>query len=263
METITSLQNPLVKRIRALRHKKHRRRQQCFWAEGIHAVLEAQALGWPIDCLVWAPDLLRSQTARENIAAATCPVAAVAPNIFAQLSTLDHPQGLGALVQIRRQTLEDLQPSPSSVIAVLEEPRDPGNVGTVIRTAEAAGATGVIVLGPSADPWDPQAVRASMGALFGIPIVCLEKTQTFLTWAQEKSLTLVGTSARAAHNFKTAEYPKPLALLLGNEQRGLSAALKTQAHTLVHIPMRGRSTSLNLAAAATLLLYQALATELE
>jgi RNA methyltransferase, TrmH family len=142
------------------------------------------------------------------------------------------------------------------VFAALHEIGNPGNLGTIVRTASAAGASGVILIGPSADPYDPAAVKASMGALFTVPVVAAASAAEFLDWARARSLTVVATSGRASVSCWDADLRPPLALLLGSEGDGLPDELLAAADLSVAIPMTGTAESLNLAVAAGILLYE-------
>lgn len=259
MTEITSLQNPLIKRIRSLKHRKYRQREGRFWAEGIRIVLEALELRWDVEALVWAPDLLTSHSAHQAIVRMPEKTVAVSGQVFRSLSSRDNPQGVGALVRIPERRLEDLSIGPETFLLVLEDAQDPGNVGTVVRTADCTGCHGVIMLGNCADPYAPQAVRASMGSLFSLPVVTGVATSDFLRWARAVNLRLVGTSARAAVGYREADYSRPLALLFGSEQRGMSEALCRAAHETVCIPIQGRASSLNLSSAVAVMAYRGLA----
>jgi TrmH family RNA methyltransferase len=143
-----------------------------------------------------------------------------------------------------------------SLYAALHEPGNPGNIGTIVRTASAAGASGVILIGASADPYDPVAVKASMGALFSVPVAVAESGAEFLAWAAAAGVTVAATSGRAAMSCWDATWQLPLALLLGGEGAGLPAGLLAAADLQVSIPMTGTAESLNLAVAAGVLLYE-------
>jgi len=160
-------------------------------------------------------------------------------------------------VRGRLQPLSELPAGPRSVFVALHEIGNPGNLGTIIRTANAAGAAGVVLVGPATDPFDPVAVRASMGALFGLPVAQVREAGEFFAWAGDLGVTVITTSARAAVSFWDASYPRPLALLLGAEGSGLPAEALARGDICVRIPMVGTAESLNLAVAAGLLLYEA------
>src|SRR5439155_4804202 len=182
-------------------------------------------------------------------------VARVTAELFARVSARDGPSGLAAIVRARVPGLASLLVPPDGVFVALHEIGNPGNLGTIIRTADAAGAAGVVLIGAAADPFDPAAVRASMGALFAAPVARAADPAEFLAWAA--GLTVITTSAKARTSFWEAGYARPLALLLGAEGAGLPDDVLAGGDLQVRIPMTGTAESLNLAVAAGLLLYQA------
>ena len=221
--------------------------------------MEALELGWDVETLVWAPGLLTSHRAHRAISCVPERAVAVSGQVFRSLSSRANPQGIGALVRIPEMRLEDLSIGPDTFLIVLEEAQDPGNVGTVVRTADCVGCNGVIMLGNCADPYAPQAVRASMGSLFSLPVVADVDAPDFLRWAEAVNLRLVGTSAQARLDYREADYSRPVASLFGSEQRGMSEALYRAVHETVHMPMHGRASSLNLSSAVAVMAYHVLA----
>ena len=259
-ELISSAANPVVKRMRLLGDRKHRRREGAFVVEGIQPVWQAVEAGAEVEVIVAAPGLLGDSPAAEMVAGqeqAGVRVALVTSDLFARVSSRDGPSGLAAIVRARVGGLATLEAAPDSVFAALHEIGNPGNLGTIIRTANAAGASGVILVGPATDPFDPAAVKASMGALFTTPVVRAQTMAEFFAWAADSGVTVVTTSAKAEVSFWSAAYPRPLALLLGAEGSGLPADVLFAGDLQVRIPMSGTAESLNLAVAAGLLLYQA------
>ncbi len=258
-ELMTSAANPLIKRVRQLSDRKHRRRESAFVVQGVQPVWQAVEAGGDIEVLIIAPDLLRHPGATAMVAAqeaAGVRVARLTAELFGRIADRDGPSGLAAIVRAAPLSLSDMQVGPRSLFAVLHEPANPGNVGTTVRTASAAGAAGVILLGPSADPHDPVAVKASMGALFTVPVVAAVQPDEFLDWAAASGVTVVATSAGESVSYGRAVLPLPLALLLGSEGSGLPAELLSAAGERVAIPMTGTAESLNLAVAAGILLYE-------
>lgn len=259
-ETISSRSNPKIKFLRSLRQRKTRQATGLFLIEGIRHVGEAIQNGAPLHSLYYAPDLLTSEFAKNLIAdqqASGCPCYAVAPEVFASLAEKDHPQGLIALCHWSPPPLATLTPANFRWGAALVSPQDPGNIGTILRTIDAVGAGGLLLLEDSADPTHPACVRASMGALFHLLVVQASFNE-FLAWSQPHGYTLYGTSAHAPQDYRHITYQAPAILLLGSEREGLTAAQTAACHHLVALPMRGRATSLNLAVAAGVMLYQML-----
>ncbi len=257
---ITSSANPLVKRMRALADRKHRRREGAFVVEGIQPVWQAVEAGAEVEVLVVAPGLLASAAAGamvERQEAAGTAVMRVSGDVFTRISGRDGPSGLAAVVRGRPAALGGLPVRPGSLFVALHEIGNPGNLGTIIRTAGAAGAAGVVLLGAAADPFDPAAVKASMGALFTVPVAHAAGEAEFFGWADGAGITVVTTSPSAAGGFWDVSYPRPAALLLGAEGPGLPPDLLARGKLQVRIPMVGTAESLNLAVAAGVLLYEA------
>jgi TrmH family RNA methyltransferase len=258
-EVISSAANPLVKRVRALADRRHRRRESAFVVQGIQPVWQAVEAGADIDVLIVAPDLLRHAGAVAMVAAqeaAGVQVARLTGELFGRIADRDGPSGLAAIVRSAPVALADLAAGDDSLFAALHNPANPGNVGSIIRTASAVRADGVILIGPSADPYDPAAVKASMGAIFTVPVATVASGVEFLDWAHRRAVTVAATSAQGSLSYWAAELPLPLAVLLGSEGTGLPDGLLAAADTRVAIPMTGTAESLNLAVAAGVLLYE-------
>jgi TrmH family RNA methyltransferase len=259
-ELISSAANPLSKRMRLLADRRHRSKEGAFVVEGVQPVWQAVEAGADIEVLVVAPDLLDGSPAAAMVAgqeAAGTRVVRMTAELFGRLSGRDGPSGLAAIVRAHPAELAGLTVPPDSVFLALHEIGNPGNLGTIIRTADAAGAAGVILLGHATDPYDPAAVRASMGAVFAVPVAQAPGVAGFFGWASQHGVTVVTTSGSARASFWEVEYPRPVAFLLGAEGPGLPGDLLARGDLSVRIPMTGTAESLNLAAAATLVLYEA------
>ncbi len=256
-QLIESAQNPLIKLIRSIKTRKGRARERSFWVEGLAPVIEAIDAGWEIRTLVRAPDLLRSDEANRFLASTELEERLLSTDLFERISDRDGPTGLGAIVSTRDLGLGDLAVTGESLFTILVEPQDPGNLGTLIRTSYCAGACAVVLVGQSTDSFDPRSVRASMGALFRVPVLRERTIQGLVEWASESDLNLVGTSARGNSNYRNADYHLPLGIVLGNEQKGIPEELAAACASLVSIPMLGNTRSLNLSAAGAIILYEA------
>jgi TrmH family RNA methyltransferase len=257
-DLITSAANPLVKRIRLLSDRRYRRQQGAFLVEGTQSVGRAFEAGWDIETLIVAPDLL-SDTAAAVVAAQQARgvrVAQLSAELFGRLSDREGPAGLAAIVRSRLTLAEDLPVRPDAVYVALYEIGNPGNLGTVIRTADAAGAAGVILIGDTADPFAPSAVKASMGSLFAVPVAHLADAGAFFGWARAAAVRVLATSGYADSDHWTTRYRPPLAILLGAEGPGLPPEALAQADERIRIPMTGTPESLNLAVAAGIMLYE-------
>ena len=257
---ITSPANPRIKYLRALRQRKLRDETGHALLEGIRLVAEALQCSATIEQLVVAPTLLSSSFAQDLVAKqvhAGVPVLEVSAEVFASFAQKDGPQGLAAVVQQQWATLATLPTQTASGWIALVEPADPGNVGTILRTADAVGAAGVIIIGPSADPYDPAALRASMGATFALQLA-RTPWAAFIAWKQHTQRFLVGTADQAPTDFQALVYPQPLVLLMGSERQGLSPDQQACCDLVVSLPMHGQSDSLNLAVATGVMLYELL-----
>jgi TrmH family RNA methyltransferase len=261
---ISSAANPVSKRMRLLADRRHRRREGAFVVEGIQPVWQAVEAGAEVETFVLAPDLLARSPGGARAAAMIAGqeargarVTRMTAELFTRLSGRDGPSGLAAIARARPAGLDSLPVAAGSLFVALHEIANPGNLGTIIRTANAAGAAGVVLLGASTDPYDPAAVKASMGALFTVPVVSQPAVADFFRWAEAAGVTVLTTSGGAADSFWDVPCPRPAAFLLGSEGTGLPAEILGRGDRQVRIPMTGTAESLNLAVAAGLLLYEA------
>ncbi len=262
---ITSLTNDRVKAIRALDMRKERRETGLFLAEGASILMTARAAGFRPETLVYRAGALETDTQKRLVNAALdegAEVLEVSSAVLEKLAAKDNPQTMLAVFRQRWGTLpEPTTVPPKSVWLVLEEVRDPGNLGTIIRTADAVGAAGLILVGQCTDPYSREAVRATMGSIFNMSLVAVERN-TFLSWVPRWPGEVVATTLGACEDFRTASYQTPALLMMGSEGPGLSDALAAIATRRVKIPMAGKLDSLNLAVATALVLYQLRGAEL-
>lgn len=259
-DLITSTGNPVVKRMRQLAERKHRRREGAFVVHGIQPVWQAVEAQADIELLVVAPDLLKYAPAARMVEEQEergVRVVRISADLFIRLSDRDGPSGLAAIVRGRLRQLDEIPVRPDARLVVLYEVGNPGNLGTIVRTADATDTTAVILIGKATDPFDPVAVKASMGALFNVPVAHAATAEDFLSWAGEHGITVATTSAAAETNFWHMEYPTPLAIMLGAEGPGLPPDVLARGELRLHIPMVGTAESLNLAVSAGVLLYEA------
>lgn len=255
-ELISSPSNPLLKRIRKLRQRKHRAEQRALFAEGIAPVWQAIDSGAEVETILVAPELLTSEKARDLLASVRVPVVELTRGAFESIAEREHPSGLGAIVATPSRSLDDVDVTREALVVALDEVGNPGNLGTIVRTADAAGAAGVVVAGASADPWHPGTVKASMGTVFSTPVVEMELDEV-LAWARAKELGVVATSARGRVDHWSADYAERCLLLFGSEATGLSPEALESADEVVRIPQQGAASSLNLAVAAGIVIYEA------
>lgn len=262
MQPLTSLRNPKVKALRSLRLRKHRQREGRFLVEGIRVVEEALDAGAPVESLVYAPELLVSDRARALVEQVNPERHLVlSGRVFHTLSDRDTPQGIAAVVRIEDHPLATITASGEMLVIVAHQLRDPGNLGSIIRTADAAGATGVVVVEPSVDLYDPQTVRATMGSLFALPVVRLTDESALTAWCAELRacglpLLVVASSSHGPQPHFDVDYRCPTVIIVGNERHGLPESMRGAADVVVRLPMVGRATSLNVSAATAALVYE-------
>lgn len=256
---ITSFTNPTVKRIRSLADRKHRRREGAFVVEGLQPVWRAVTSDWDIDMLVVAPELLTNDAARAMVVeqgALGIRVVEVGRDVFGRLSGRDGPAGLLAVVRGTIAGLDRFTPGGSGPILALEEAGNPGNIGTLVRSADASGAAGMVVVGHAADPLAPAAVKASMGSIFAVPMARCPAVDDLLAWAADAGRPVVAVTGHTDVGVWTAPLDPRSVLLLGSEGDGLDDDVAARCDAVVAIPMEGTAESLNLATAGSLVLYE-------
>jgi TrmH family RNA methyltransferase len=255
---VTSFGNDTVKLIRSLRDKKARRESGLFLAEGLRILTEARDSGKLPELIAYGPlggahplaaELIEATEAAGGEAIETT------PDILAKMSGKDNP---GLVLGAYRQPPTDLarivrETSPLWIVA--QALRDPGNIGTILRTGDATGAGGLILIDDCADPYSVEAVRASMGAVF-TQTIATARWEEFLPWLRAGPGQLVGTSLRTETDYLEARFEAPCFLLIGNESQGLPAQYETACDLLVKMPMMGRADSLNAAVAAAVMAFQ-------
>jgi TrmH family RNA methyltransferase len=245
-----------------LRNRTKRHRYGEFVVEGVRSINGALAAGWTIRSFAyprgrqlsrWATSILEASTAESHLE--------VAPELFESISGKDEPSELIAVVEMRPDSVGRIPVSAGMVVTVVDRPASPGNLGTLIRSCDAFGVSGVIVTGHGVDLYDPVTVRASVGSFFAVPCVALSSHGEVAAWVNDvrrayPELMLVGTGARAPSSIREFEWGSEVVLVVGNETAGLSHAYREMCDGLVGIPMRGTATSLNAAVATSIVLYE-------
>ncbi|MBL4858923.1 MAG: RNA methyltransferase [Erythrobacter sp.] len=262
---ITGFSNPSVKALRALREKKHRKREGKFLAEGLRLLTDARECGHVPETLVLADrrDPHPLLTALEaSVEASGGEVIETSPEILSKITGKDNPQAVAGVFAEFDTSLGNLDRSSADIWLVAQALRDPGNLGTMLRTGDAIGAGGLILIDDCADPFSVEAVRASMGAVFTQRIAQAEWSE-FEAWlragAEENGGQLVAASLRDAQPYRGAPYAAPCFVMVGNESRGLPEEYEMACDLRVTMPMKGRADSLNAAVAAAVLGYEVLA----
>lgn len=255
---ITAYSNPLIKRVRALRDKKHRRREGLFLAEGLRILTEAREAGVLPEMLFFAPAGADHPLTRALCAAtkqAGGDLILTSPDILSKISGKDNAQTVVGVYRDLTTDLAALDRAGSDIWIVAQCLRDPGNLGTMLRTGDAVGAGGLILIDECVDPFSVESVRASMGALFTQTIVQC-RWAAFLDWLRAGQGQLVGTSLRTEIDYQEVRYAAPTFLLIGNEAQGLPADYEQACDLLVKIPMLGKADSLNAAIATAVIAYE-------
>lgn len=238
-----------------LHNRTKRHRQGEFLVQGVRPITRAVEHGWTIRSLIsdgrprlstWAGNLWESTTAEQVV---------MAPELVAELGEKDEPSELLAVVAMPQDDLARLDPSGLTV--VFDRPTQPGNLGTLARSADAFGASGLVVTGHAADPYDPRAVRSSTGSLFALTVVRAPGHAPVVEWAQEHGCRIVGTDETSSIDVRTAELDGPVIVVVGNETNGMTAAWREACDLLLAIPMAGSASSLNAATAGSIVLEEA------
>jgi TrmH family RNA methyltransferase len=245
-----------IRRLQA--DRAHRDARRTFFVEGVRSVVQAIESGFHIETLVYSEKLLIVPFARRLVrdrSRSGTPTLHVSPEAFRQVSATPRASGLGAIVAQRWLPLHSASPRAGLCWVVLDAVRSEGNLGSLIRTSEAIGGAGFIVVGPRTDPFDPAVVRASMGALFGQTLI-RTNDRSFRNWVRRHRCRVIGASPDGSADLHRFDYPRPTILVLGEERRGLTPLQRELCSDLVRIPMVGTADSLNLAVAGSLLLYE-------
>jgi RNA methyltransferase, TrmH family len=254
---VTSFSNATVKLLRSLRDKKARRAEGLFLAEGLRILTEARDTGRLPEIIAFSAEGARHPLAAEIIAATEAAggdAIETTADILSKMSGKDNPQMLLGAYRQPDSSLGRIDRDKAPLWIVAQALRDPGNIGTILRTGDAVGAGGLILVDDSADAYSVEAVRASMGAIFTQDVAAAPWPE-FISWLRAGEGKLVGTSLNASQDYLGAEYQRPCFLLIGNEQQGLPPEYEAECDSLVKIPMAGRADSLNAAIAAAVMAY--------
>lgn len=254
---VTAFSNSTVKLLRSLRDKKARRAEGLFLAEGLRILAEARDSGRLPEIIAFSPEGAKHPLAAEIIAATEAAggdAIETSADILSKMSGKDNPQMVLGAYRQPDTAIGRIDRSGSPLWIVAQSLRDPGNVGTILRTGDAVGAGGLILVDDSVDPFSVEAVRASMGALFTQEIASASWDE-FIAWLRGGNGQLVGTSLKASNDYLEARYERPCFLLIGNEQQGLPEEYERECDLLVKIPMAGRADSLNAAMATAVIAF--------
>jgi TrmH family RNA methyltransferase len=259
-EFITSVQNPRIKAVAKLRDRREREARGQFQINGAREIRRAIEARWPLVEVFVCPERCTSDESRRAVAqlpGLPTRVTHVSPDVFARMAYGDRDDGLLAVATARSLALADLQLPDNPVVAVLDGVEKPGNVGAILRTADASGVSAVIVAGGTSDLFNPNCVRASLGTLFTVPVCTVGRAET-LAFLRERKLAIFAARVDAQRDYTNVDYSRGCALVLGNEAAGLGAEWLAEDVVAVRIPMRGIADSLNVSGSAAVLFYEAL-----
>jgi 23S rRNA (uridine2479-2'-O)-methyltransferase len=229
-----------------------------FLVHGVRPITLAVGHGWPIDVLIYDMARPLSRWAADTLAAAAARTVAMAPELLRELGEKD--EDAPELVAVAAMPPDDfarIPDIPGLLVLAFDRPASPGNIGTLVRSADAFGAHGVIVTGHAADPYDPKSVRASTGSLFTVPVIRASSHLDVLTWARARAAAIIGTDEQGAVDIADVDLAGPAVIVVGNEATGLSAGWREGCDVVARIPITGAASSLNAATAATVFLYEA------
>jgi RNA methyltransferase, TrmH family len=257
---ISSPHNPLVKQVVRLRDATHRRRQQRFLIEGRRELERAIACQWPVETVLFCPELWNADNPAWDLVTAAedagCALAQLAAAAFTKAAYRENPDGLLAIALLPHRALDDFTPPADALILVVEAIEKPGNIGALMRTANAAGCHALIISEPACDLFNPNAIRASQGAFFDLPTF-VSTNPVVDAWLTRHALQRIITSPSATTHLWERDLVQPAAFILGAESSGLSSAWLCAASNAVSLPMAGVSDSLNVSATAAICLFEA------
>lgn len=257
-KTISSVNNQLVKETCELKLKKYRNAEDAFIIEGTRSTEEILDSGWDIlrAFVDFSIDSDRVKKIADTLQAIGVIIFEVTPEVMRRLSDTDTPQGILVVVRKKKYELNDFNKKSEGLLLVLDEVRDPGNLGTMIRTADAAGIAGIILLEGCTDVFAPKAVRSAMGSLFHLPIINDQNKEDFIRWCRDNNWSLWSSSLEGGNSIYNEALTERTAIVIGNEAQGVSAKILSASEKLIYIPMPGSAESLNAAIAAGIILFE-------
>ncbi|MBS0626560.1 MAG: RNA methyltransferase [Verrucomicrobia bacterium] len=255
MYKITSLQNPRIKDAVKLRERRERDKTDLFLIEGYRELKRAIDAGRKVQSIFYCPELFLGSNERQLLEQSGADLVHCTEEVFAKVSYRDRPDGLLGIAPQMHLTLDDLKLKKNPFLVIAESIEKPGNLGTILRSCDAAGVDAVIVCDPTTDIHNPNVVRSSVGTLFTLPVLEAEGAKT-LAFLKERGISIVAATPHAKEEFTRVDLSGPVAIAVGTEQYGLSEAWMKEADLSVQIPMFGVADSLNVASATTLMLYE-------
>jgi len=255
---ITSTKNPLVKEIKSLHKKKGRVKNSAFIIEGIKIINEALENNYPLEKIIYTDKLFDNNDGEKllNRIKDKYELVYVSDNVFNEISDTETPQGILAVAQLKYKVADEISLNNNPFLLYLDEVQDPGNMGTIIRTADAFNVDGVIISEGCADPYNPKVVRATMGSIFRTPLFFASKGLDTLIKLKDKGIKIYSSSLEGSIPIYKADYSGGLVLVIGNESKGVSRDIQLMSDILIKIPMPGKAESLNAGVAASIMMYE-------
>lgn len=258
VKTISSLQNPVIKNVLLLGEKPRARKEQNrFVIEGLREIRLAISSGFNITDLFYTPGLISEAELKTLLqATSNCALAEVSTEVFNRMAYRKDSGGLIALAEPRRLLFTDLQLRNTPLLLVLETVEKPGNLGALLRTADAANLDAVIICDPQTDIYNPNAIRSGVGCIFTMPVVTASSEEA-IAWMHSQGIKIFGTALTATHPYHETDFSQAAAIVMGSEAYGLSSTWLTGADDLIKIPMQGKIDSMNVAASAAIVIFEA------
>ncbi len=260
MIQINSTKNPLIKQIKSLYRKKERRDKGLFIVEGIKIIEEIIDKGYPFRNIVYTDSLLKNSDGREMFSKIDNikNLIHVPENVFKEISDTESPQGILAVVNIEINKIDDLNINQTKILLYLDRVQDPGNMGTIIRTADAFDVDGIIISEGCVDPYNPKVARATMGSIFRVPLYFVDNGIFEIKKLKSKGINIYSSSLIASVDIDKVDFKKNAVVVIGNESSGVSSEIYDLSDKLIKIPMLGDSESLNAGVAASIIMYEAM-----
>ena len=264
MQIITSENNPLIKEIKSLKLKKFREQKKLYFIEGIKFVEESLLSDEEINVLIISHSMVNDQKILELVQKAdqkdhSIKIYSVADNIFKNLSDTETPQGIIAVIKMKTYTLEnifDMDSNKNKLFIILDAVQDPGNMGTIFRTAEGAGVDGIFMSTNCVDIYNPKVLRSTMGSIFHIPVIETNDLSHTINFLKSRGIKIYASHLDATNNYYELNVSRNTAFIIGNEANGISEQTAALADCLIKIPMYGKAESLNASIAAGILMYE-------
>ncbi|MEW9122047.1 MAG: RNA methyltransferase [Thermotaleaceae bacterium] len=257
---ITSLENSLIKHVKQLAKRKYRERHNQYIIEGVRIVSDALENGQSMESILFCEELFQTaggEALFQQLHKHGFKIYHITNRLYGEISETESPQGIMAILSKAQDDLAVLPLKDNGFYVLIDRVQDPGNMGTIIRTADAAGADAIFVSKGTVDLYNPKTIRATMGSIFHVPILQIEDTQEILAFFRDRDIQIITTSLEGTHYHYEVDYKQSFVAIVGNEANGVSSLWLEQADLLVKIPLLGKAESLNASIAAAIVFYEA------